>query len=202
MLATVETPAAPATYGLPAGSNITYGSPGFPPWVYALAKAFNLQASTYPGTRNPSALRLVSHPTRSYSTGASTGPAPSPDMQRFAEYLLSIKGSLEQVIWENPNTGQRVGVAGGDDVTTAPYYADDYGNHTDHVHTRQSAPIPLPGGAAAVADPRPDFNEYAVWSSSNQDRVGTKIDLFLLHTQKAPGTPTASHDSSPTLPIR
>ena len=38
-----------------------------------------------------------------------------------------------------------------------------------------------------MADPRPDFNEYAVWSSSNQDRVGTKIDLFLLHTQEGPG---------------
>ena len=34
---------------------------------------------------------------------------------------------------------------------------------------------------------RPDFNEYAVWSSSNQARNGTKVDLFLLHTQEGAG---------------
>lgn len=37
-------------------------------------------------------------------------------------------------------------------------------------------------------DPRrPDFNEYPVWSPNNQDRAGTKIDLFLLHTQEGNG---------------
>ncbi|NDF13388.1 MAG: hypothetical protein EB060_11330, partial [Proteobacteria bacterium] len=29
-----------------------------------------------------------------------------------------------------------------------------------------------------------DFNEYPVWSPSHQARGGTKIDLFLLHTQE------------------
>lgn len=37
------------TYGLPAGTNIPYGATGFPSWVYDLAHAFNLQASTNPG---------------------------------------------------------------------------------------------------------------------------------------------------------
>lgn len=31
---------------------------------------------------------------------------------------------------------------------------------------------------------RPDFNEYAIWSDNNQSRGGTKIDLFLIHTQE------------------
>lgn len=31
---------------------------------------------------------------------------------------------------------------------------------------------------------RPDFNEYAIWSDNNQSRGGTKVDLFLLHTQE------------------
>jgi N-acetyl-anhydromuramyl-L-alanine amidase AmpD len=35
---------------------------------------------------------------------------------------------------------------------------------------------------------RPDFNEYEVWSPSSQDRRGTKVDLFLLHTQEGNGT--------------
>ncbi len=33
----------------------------------------------------------------------------------------------------------------------------------------------------------PSFNEYAVWSPSNQSRGGTRVDLFLLHTQEGPG---------------
>lgn len=32
---------------------------------------------------------------------------------------------------------------------------------------------------------RPDFNEYARWSPNNQSRNGTKIDLFLLHTEES-----------------
>jgi N-acetyl-anhydromuramyl-L-alanine amidase AmpD len=44
-------------------------------------------------------------------------------------------------------------------------------------------------GAFAVTDPnRPDYNEYAVWSNNSQSRNGTKVDLFLLHTQEADGS--------------
>lgn len=134
------------SYGLPAGTNITYGSPGFPSWVYDLGRAFNLKASTYPGHQE--------------GQRAESGFAPNPqrlnrgidwagsvaDMQRFADYLLTVRSHLEQVIWENPQTGRRVGVAGGDDVSATAYYAGDYAGHRDHVHTRQSKPIPLPGG--------------------------------------------------------
>lgn len=45
---------------------------------------------------------------------------------------------------------------------------------------------PASTGDTTVAD-RPDFNEYEMWSSSNQSRGGTKIDLFLLHTQEGNG---------------
>lgn len=169
---------------MPAGTNIPYGETGFPPWVYTLARAFNLQASTYPDHQE--------------SERAEAGFAPNPqrlnrgidwagsvaDMERFARYLLSIRSHLEQVIWENPQTGRRVGVAGGDDVTTTLYYDADYSGHRDHVHTRQSAPIPLPGGVAVA---RPDFNEYAVWSPNTQARNGVKPDLFIIHTQEGNG---------------
>ena len=102
------------TYGLPTGTNITYGSHGFPEWVYELGTAFGVKASTYPGHQE--------------SERAETGFAQNPDhlnrgidwagpvdrMQAFAEYLLSIRSHLEQVIWWNPDTGQKVGVAGGE----------------------------------------------------------------------------------------
>jgi len=134
------------TYGLPTGTNIPYGAQGFPQWVYDLAGKFNLKASTYPQHQE--------------SERAETGFAPNPqrlnrgidwvgsiaDMERFARYLLSIRSNLEQVIWQNPQTGAKVGVAGGDDVSGTAYYAADYAGHRDHVHTRQSKPIPLPGG--------------------------------------------------------
>ena len=38
-----------------------------------------------------------------------------------------------------------------------------------------------------MSDPRPDFNEYAVWSGNNQSRNGVKPDLFILHTQEGNG---------------
>ena len=62
-------------------------------------------------------------------------------MHKFAEHLLSIAPSseaLEQIIWQNPNTGQKIGWHGRtkDDGS---YFASDYGGHQDHVHTRQSA---------------------------------------------------------------
>lgn len=34
---------------------------------------------------------------------------------------------------------------------------------------------------------RPDFNEFPLWSPNTQSRSGTKIDLFLLHTQEGGG---------------
>lgn len=51
--------------------------------------------------------------------------------------------------------------------------------------TPQPSPQPSPGDNNMVD--RPDFNEYSVWSPNCQDRNGSKIDLFLLHTQEGPG---------------
>lgn len=51
----------------------------------------------------------------------------------------------------------------------------------------------ISGGAVTVpvvSDPnRPDFNELQMWCDNNQDRGGTKPDLFLIHTQE-PGNLT------------
>ena len=172
------------SYGLPTGTNITYGAAGFPPWVYDLGKAFGLQASTYPGHQENSRAEIGFAPNPGRLNRGIDWTGPIEKMQRFADYLLTIRSNLEQVIWENPNTGQRVGVAGGDDVSTTPYYQTDYSGHRDHVHTRQSKPIPLPSEVVNKDSLRPDFNEYPIWSKNSSGRGGTKIDLFLLHTQE------------------
>lgn len=145
------------SYGLPTGTNIPYGASGFPDWVYALGKHFNLLASTYPGHQEGERAEagFAPNPQR-LNRGIDWAGTPA-DMQRFADYLLTIRRHLEQVIFENPQTGRRVGVAGGDDVSATAYYAADFGGHRDHVHTRQSAPIPLPGG------PMPGWTGDPIW---------------------------------------
>ena len=170
-------------YGMPNGTQIPYGGPGFPDWVYRIADAFNLEASTYPGHQESERAEAGFAPNPNRLNRGIDWTGTVPDMQRFADYLLSIRTQLEQVIWQNPVTLKRVGVAGGDDVSTTGYYAADYAGHRDHVHTRQSAPIPF----EETMLQRPDFNEYPMWSPNNQSRNGTKIDLFILHTQEGPG---------------
>ena len=59
---------------------------------------------------------------------------------------------------------------------------------------QKADPIPRLSGALEpeaitkdVSSLRPDFNEYPMWSPNCEDRGGTKIDLFLLHTQEGAG---------------
>jgi len=177
----VAAPDTAMTYGLPTGTNIPYGEPGFPQWVYDLAAAFNLKASTYPGHQESQRAEAGFAPNPNRLNRGIDWTGAVPDMQRFADYLLSVKSHLEQVIWRNPDTGQQVGVAGGDDVSYTPYYQGDYAGHTDHVHTRQSQPIPLPQEGMVT---RPNFNEYAVWSGNYSSRNGIRPTMFLIHTQE------------------
>lgn len=134
------------SYGLPRGINIFYGGGGFPPWVYELGAAFGLLASTYPGHQETNRNEAGFAPNPQNLNRGIDWSGTVDAMQRFADYLLSIRGHLEQVIWENPHTGRRVGVAGGKDVTRTGYYDYNggYNKHRDHAHTRQDHPIPLP----------------------------------------------------------
>lgn len=138
------------TYGLPTGTNIPYGGAGFPEWVYELAQAFGLQASTYPGHQESERAEVGFAPNPKCQNRGIDWAGPINKMQAFADYLRNHRSSLEQVIWENPVTGEHVGVAGGDDVSATAYYQGDYSGHRDHVHTRQSAPILLPAQGAIV----------------------------------------------------
>ncbi|AMS03655.1 tape measure protein [Gordonia phage BetterKatz] len=114
-------------YGLPAGSS---GSVDVP-WVQDIERQFGVEARTYAGHQEKDGL----------NKGIDWF-GPTSNMQRLAEHLRSIRGDLEQVIWLNPETGEKIGVADGELVgpgTSQPgYYANDWADHTDHVHTRQS----------------------------------------------------------------
>lgn len=41
---------------------------------------------------------------------------------------------------------------------------------------------------------RPDFNEWPMWSPNNSSRGGTKVDLWILHTQEGGGGDSAAED--------
>lgn len=182
-------------YGLPRGTRIDSGASGFPPWVYQLASHFGVKASTYAGHQETDRKEAGYAPNpqllnRGIDWGGSVA-----NMQRFAEYLFSVKSSLEQVIWEHPITGERVGVAGGKGVTTTSYYNYDggYNKHRNHVHTRQSAPIPLPK-ELPVPDNRPAFNEFPIWSKNNSVRRLGRPDAFFIHTQEGGGGDAAAEN--------
>lgn len=143
-------------YGLPTGSNSGgYGGGGvqFPDWVYQLGDAFGVKPSTYPGHQETDRHEAGFAPNPDDLNRAIDWSGPVDNMERFSEYLSSIPGSLEQLIFQNPNTGQKFGIAGGQDVSGTGYYAGDYGGHQNHVHTRQSVSIPLPGGAGGGLTP-------------------------------------------------
>ncbi|UCZ89068.1 transglycosylase family protein [Gordonia sp. WA4-43] len=126
-------------YGLPVGSS----GPVNEPWVDELERAFGVEATTYAG-----------HQERDGFNKGIDWSGPVENMQRLAEYFASIASQLEQVIWQNPQTGQQIGVADGRFVgpgTDQPgYYSADWSGHQDHVHTRQSFALPLPGQSYAV----------------------------------------------------
>ncbi|OBH02423.1 hypothetical protein A5695_11835 [Mycobacterium sp. E1747] len=55
----------------------------------------------------------------------------------------------------------------------------------------------ISGGTVSTppVDPnRPDFNELEGWCDNNQDRAGTKVDLWLIHTQEGGGGDDAARD--------
>lgn len=133
-------------YGLPKGTDIRQGAGGFPDWVYQIGEAFGVTASTYAGHQEGSGQN------KGIDWWGSTE-----NMQKFADYLAQT-GVMEQVIFSNPQTGQKTGVADGQMVgpgTSQPgYYAANWAGHEEHVHTRQSSPIPFPGmGPMSTAGP-------------------------------------------------
>lgn len=142
-------------YGLPPGSNSGgYGGSGaqFPDWVNQIAAAFGIKPSTYPGHQESDRNEPGFAPNPQHQNRAIDWSGPTENLQRFAEYLLSVQQGMEQVIWQNPQTGQQIGIAGGK-VAPAGYYAGDFDGHKDHVHTRQSMPIPMPGSGGGLSMP-------------------------------------------------
>lgn len=173
-------------YGLPPGTNTGgFGSGGdvFPEWVRKLGEQFNVKPSTYAGHQE--------------SDRNEAGYAPNPqglnrgidwvgtlaDMQKFAEHLLGIapeaKG-LEQIIWQNPSTGQKIGWAGRSPDSSGSYFASDYAGHQDHVHIRASEDF-------TATAPDPDTAQEII-----ADEGSTPIETPESAAPDSPATPEES----------
>jgi hypothetical protein len=125
----------------PAGAyNGPDASGGFPGWVNDIGKRFGLSPSTYGGHQTTDRHEAGFAPNPGHSNRGVDwgGPGTSTSAkQRLADFAQQHPELFEQVIWQNPDTGQTVTIAGGK-LVPASYYANDLAGHRDHVHTRFS----------------------------------------------------------------
>lgn len=193
-------PVANVPYGLPTGSNSGgYGNTGvkFPQWVYDLGNAYGVKPSTYPGHQESDRPEAGYAPNPQHLNRGIDWVGTTDAMQRFADYLFSIKDQCEQVIWWNPQTNKKIGVAGGKDVTDTPYfnYPGGFDDHRDHVHLRTSHSIAVGGGFSTVPTTvalKPIFTELDYYSGKKVGqgfsvRSRTAINFFI-HTEEGNGT--------------
>jgi hypothetical protein len=142
------------TYGLPAGTDTggygTGSAKTFPEWVMAIAARFGVKPSTYAGHQESDRNEPGYAPNPQHLNRGIDWSGTVDQMQAFANYLATIPQDLEQVIWRNPQTGQMVTIAGGKQAPAGYYDEGTLAEHQNHVHTRQSAPIPLPDGSVLV----------------------------------------------------
>jgi hypothetical protein len=145
-------------YGLPAGSSIEYGGSGFPDWVNTLGGNHSVKPSTYPGHQEGDRNEPGYAPNPNRLNRGIDWSGTVAAMHGFARYLIGIAPqteALEQIIWMNPESGEKIGWAGRSADTSGSYFASDYSGHQDHVHTRQSASF-------GVAPPEPPLHQVEV----------------------------------------
>lgn len=131
-------------YGLASGTSIDNGASGFPDWISALGSRYGVTPSTYAGHQETDRGEAGYAPNPQHLNRGIDWSGSVDQMQAFAEAMMSAAvsdPSIEQVIWQNPNTGQKLGWHGRQPDTDGSYYASDYPAHQSHVHTRFSAQI-------------------------------------------------------------
>ncbi|UZT28704.1 tape measure protein [Nocardia phage NS-I] len=180
-------------YGLPTGSNISYGAPGFPDWVTKLGAEHNVKPSTYAGHQESDRNEAGYAPNPQHLNRGIDWSGSVEAMDAFARYLLGIAPDsppLEQIIWQNPNTGAKVGWHGRTPDAGFSYFAADYGGHTDHVHTRQSAAF---GGPVkpAIPDTNTQVPGYVPPTGLNPDGTNPNLQTTTPNTTTPSTTPQA-----------
>lgn len=186
-------PATGGTYGLPGGTDTGgygTGSGGtFPDWVMALAEQFGIKPSTYAGHQESDRDEAGYAPNPQGLNRGIDWTGPTENLQKFADYLATIPSSLEQVIWENPNTHEKTGIGGGQ-INPGYYDQGTYDVHGGndpsniHVHTRQSAPIPMPDGSVVYPSQQPGGGVGSGLGGDLTLPGGSTVDQLLLASQQ------------------
>jgi hypothetical protein len=100
---------------------------------------------------------------------------------------------LVRLNYDDPNTSPGTFAQ---DVQSSAFpdrYDERFGDAVD-LYNRLVGSANVPPPPPAPAGPRPDFNEYSDWCENSQDRSGTDIDLWLIHTQEGGGGDNAAQD--------
>ncbi|UVK59591.1 tape measure protein [Gordonia phage Survivors] len=166
-------------YGLPTGTNTGgYGSSGnlFPKWIHELEAKYGVKASTYPGHQESDRNEKGYAPNPQHLNRGVDWSGTVENMQKFADALYAMAPQfpqLEQIIWMNPNTGRKVGWAGGSPDTNGSYFASDYGGHQDHVHTRQSASFGSTVATKPLQNTKVEGVQPPVWEQDGTDQTTT-----------------------------
>lgn len=109
-----------------------------PQWATQLAGAFNLTASSHSDSTLHGGVAGKGDSTNTNAGWAFDFSGKPEDEQRFADFISSkLSGQTLQAIWQNPNTGAQLGIAGGQTLGRDQYYTTKggaYADHTDHVH--------------------------------------------------------------------
>ena len=158
-------------YGLPAGSS---GSGGFPDWITQMGNQYGVKPSTYAGHQESDRNEAGYAPNPQHLNRGIDWSGSVDQMQAFAEAMMSRAANdpaIEQVIWQNPNTGQKLGWHGRSPDTDGSYFANDYAGHQDHVHTRFSTQV----GAQAGQQQGQGIADVTLTASSSRDDVARKI---------------------------
>jgi len=151
-----------------------------PAWAQALAKMFNLTASTY------------DHGGSLHQMGFAFdfGGAPK-DMERFAQFIQgNLAAQTLQLIF-SAASGKKYGIASGQEVgpgTSQPgYYAANWAGHADHVHWATDVPplIMGPNGAIMPVTPVTNMPDFGIGTRSpgpgNLGRYSTSAQFPLLN---------------------
>ncbi|QOP64387.1 tape measure protein [Gordonia phage Orla] len=174
------------SYGMPPGSG---SGAKFPAWVMDLARQFKVKPSTYPGHQENDRKEAGYAPNPQHLNRGIDWTGSVGAMQAFADWLYSMAPkapALEQIIWQNPKTGKKVGWAGGKADTNGSYFASDYSGHQDHVHTRQSAPF---GATNVVAPTVVPGTSTPTYQSPQLNPDGTPSTSSTTAQQKEPYSP-------------
>lgn len=109
-----------------------------PDWANKLAGAFGLTATSHSDSTlhgGQSGRGDSINTNAGWAFDFSGAPA---DEQRFADFIQgNLSAQTLQAIWQNPKSGQQLGIAGGQLLGPGQYYntpGGSYADHTDHVH--------------------------------------------------------------------